>query len=155
MEAHGGNVEPEGWSSMDLFISFHSGRLHTKLLLSQIFPSISLPLFFPPSSACVSPFPVSLSLSSAVYFSKFLKGEIRMRRFVLCLWSCATSAQQEEQLKKKFSICSNICFLIQRETLFSADTSFISFFLSDFGLFPQSLLQHKQAEFPSILQWAL
>lgn len=47
----------------DLFISFHSGCLHTKRLLSQIFLSISHPLLFPPSS----PFPVCPRLFSCVF----------------------------------------------------------------------------------------
>lgn len=50
-------------SSMDVFISFHSGCVHTKRLLSQIFLSISLPLLFPPSSVCLSLSCISVSLS--------------------------------------------------------------------------------------------
>lgn len=50
-------------SASDLFISFHSGCLHTKRLLSPIFLSISHPLLFPPSS----PFPVCPSLFTCVF----------------------------------------------------------------------------------------
>lgn len=69
-------------STTDLFISFHSSRLHTKRLLSQIFLSVShfLPSSLPPLSAVSALFLyLSLSLSASpsdVYFSKFLKGKM-------------------------------------------------------------------------------
>lgn len=50
-------------SVSDLFVSFHSGCLHTKRLLSPISLSISHPLLFPPSS----PFPVCPSLCTCVF----------------------------------------------------------------------------------------
>lgn len=93
---------------MDLFISFHSGCVHTVQFLSQIFLSISLPLFFPPSSVSIfSLFSVSpVSLQLCILASCW---RVKSEWFVLCLWSCGTSPQQERQ-HKNVSICSNICF---------------------------------------------
>lgn len=145
-------------SSMDLFISFHSGCLHTKRLLSRIFLSISLPLFFPPSSVCLSPFPVSLSLRLRILAScRRVKSEWGVLRYA---YEAVVPRQQREKQQKHFSICSNICFSFNVKHFSPQIPALFPPFFSPHILVRShkvcrgNVMQHKQTEFPSILQWA-
>lgn len=135
-------------SSMDLFISFHSGCLHTKSSSLSHF----LPSSLPPVS--ISPFPVSLSLQLCILASCWrVKSEWG-------IWCYAYEAVVPPQHKKNSSICSNICFLFN-EKHFSLQIPdlFPHFFLCQILLLSHkvcrgNVMQHKQTEFPNILQCA-
>lgn len=102
----------------------------------------------------VSPFPVCL-FSSVVCFSELLKGEIWMRRSVQCLWNYTA-----REATQKFLHLFKYLFFIQCETLFSAALFSLQLYfksqISDCShkFCRGNVMQHKQTEFPCILQWA-
>lgn len=112
------------------------------------------PLYLTSSLLPVSPFPVCL-FSSVVCFSELLKGEIWMRRSVQCLWNYTA-----REATQKFLHLFKYLFFIQCETLFSAALFSLQLYfksqISDCShkFCRGNVMQHKQTEFPCILQWA-
>lgn len=112
-------------SIVDLFISFLSDCVHTKRLLSQIFLSISLPLFLCLSLPRHCVLPLLLCILTSCW-------GIKSERAVPC--NAYETAQQEER-HRKFLHLFKYLFFIQRESLLSADPSFSSSLFSS-GSFP-------------------